>query len=102
MDDRRIGDILRESSLIDENMLTQALEEQGSTGERLASILVSSGYLSEKERLAALSIQFGISFIISSEYPQTPPLLEPKPSVKFLKQYKIVPLEQGSGSLMII
>jgi len=102
MDNRRIGDILRESSLIDESMLTQALEEQESTGERLARILVNSGYLSEKDRLAALSTQFGISFITSSEYPQTPPLIKSKPSAKFLKQYKVLPIEQINGSLKVV
>lgn len=101
MEFRRIGEILIENGLIDEEKLRCGLEEQLKTKDRLASTLVKLGYISERDMLSALSMQLGIPFVSSQDYPKEPPYLEPLPSMKFLKQYNIVPIEQKDGTLRV-
>lgn len=96
---KNIGEILLEEGLINGDELGKALQEQAKTKERLASILVSLGYLSEEAMLKALSLQMGIPFINLRDYPKIPPVVDPPLSIKFLKQYKIVPLEKRDGIL---
>lgn len=101
MEFRRIGEILIENGLIDEDKLRCGLEEQLKTKDRLASTLVKLGYISERDMLSALSMQLGIPFVSSQDYPKEPPSLDPLPPIKFLKQYNIVPIELKDGTLRV-
>lgn len=99
---KRIGEILFEEALIDEERLRLGLEEQVRTEERLGETLIKLGYITEKDRLRALSIQFGIPVINLQDFLQHTPSLDLHPSIKFLKQYKIAPFEQMDGILKVI
>jgi len=98
---KNIGEILLEEGLIKGEELEKALQEQTKTRARLASILVNLGYLSEDAMLKALSIQMGIPFLTLRDYPKIPPVIDPPLSVKFLKQYKLIPLEKRDGILKV-
>ena len=98
---KNIGEILLEEGLIKGDELEKALQEQTKTRARLASILVNLGYLSEDAMLKALSIQMGIPFLTLRDYPKIPPVIDPPLSVKFLKQYKLIPLEKRDSILKV-
>ena len=96
-----LGELLLNDGVIDADALKLGIEKQAKTGERLGAALVSLGLLSEKDMLRILSSQIGIPFLLPHEYPQTPPQMERRPSVKFLKQYRVVPVERKGGVLKV-
>src|SRR3972149_2274594 len=96
-----LGELLLNDGVIDADALKLGIEKQAKTGERLGAALVSLGLLSEKDMLRILSSQIGIPFLLPHEYPQTPPQMERRPSVKFLKQYCVVPVERKGGVLKV-
>jgi len=96
-----LGELLLNDGVIDADALKLGIEKQAKTGERLGVALVSLGLLSEKDMLRILSSQIGIPFLLPHEYPQIPPQMERRPSVKFLKQYRVVPVERKGGVLKV-
>ena len=97
-----IGELLLIEGLIDEKILEVALDEQAKTGEKLGSRLVNLGYVSEKDRLKVLGKQLGIPFFVSGDYSRTPPEIDPAPTLKFLRHYKVVPVESGGGVIKVV
>lgn len=96
-----LGKLLLNEGLIDAQALKSGMEKQAKSGERLGAALVSLGLLSEKDMLRILSLQLGIPCLMPHEYPRTPPSIEPRPSVMFLKRYRVVPVERKDGVLKV-
>jgi general secretion pathway protein E len=89
-----IGEILRSWNLITPEKLELALKEQASLGKnprRLGEILVDLGFISESDLLKTLSFQLGLKYLTFSEFPKIIPNGS-YPTVKFMKQYKLVPI----------
>jgi type IV pilus assembly protein PilB len=63
-----IGDILLEAGAIDRDKLDEALKEQKRTKKRLGEMLISKGYLTERQLAEALSTQLLIPMISLSRY----------------------------------
>lgn len=101
MKQRLIGDILIDAGLIDEEKLKLALNEQAKTRDRLCETLISLGCVSETEMLGVLSSELGVPALLPHEYPQAPPVLDSHPNLKFLKQYRVVPVERSNGTLRV-
>ncbi len=59
----RLGEFLISNNEITLNQLDDALDEQTSSNEKLGSILIKKGYVSEVDVLKSLSTQTGIPFI---------------------------------------
>ena len=59
----RLGDILIESGAITEQQLKQALELQGSSGERLGTVLQTHGFITEKQLIDTLMNQLGVEYV---------------------------------------
>lgn len=99
-----LGSILLDLKLITPEKLEIALKEQASlnkTGHRrLGDILVNLGFISEEDMLRALSSQLGMKSLSFSEFPKTVPGGH-YPTVKFMKQYKFVPIGLEDGVLKI-
>jgi len=99
-----LGDILLGLKLVTSEKLEIALKEQSAPGKtgplRLGEILVSLGFVSEDDILHALSTQFGLKSLKFSEFPKTLPP-GPYPTVKFMKQYKFVPIGMDDGVFRI-
>ncbi|HDH34752.1 MAG TPA: type II secretion system protein GspE [Nitrospirae bacterium] len=89
------GEILLGLQLVTPEKLEIALKEQSSQDKahhrRIGEILVGLGFLSEDDMLRALSSQFGLKYIKFSEFPKSIPNAS-YPTVKFMKQYKFVPI----------
>jgi CheY-like chemotaxis protein len=63
---KRLGEILRESGVIDAEQLEDALRTQRRFGGRLASTLLSLGYADERTLAMHLSRQQGVPFVVLS------------------------------------
>ncbi len=64
----KIGEMLLKVDLITQEQLKSALEEQKKSKERLGTVLVKLGYISEEEFLAFLGQQFNIPVVDLSQY----------------------------------
>jgi general secretion pathway protein E len=99
-----LGSILLDLKLITPEKLEIALKEQSGLNKtgprRLGEILVSLGFISEDDMLRALSSQLGLKYLKFSEFPKTIPNGS-YPTVKFMKQYKFVPVGMDDGILKI-
>ena len=91
-------------NVITTEKLEIALKEQSAASKgsprRLGEILVELGFLSEHDLLEALSSQFGLKYLRFSEFPKSIPN-DNYPSVKFMKQYKFVPIGIEEGVLQV-
>ncbi|MBI5409256.1 MAG: type II secretion system ATPase GspE [Nitrospirae bacterium] len=100
-----LGKVLLELNLITPEKLEIALKEQAALDKtaprRLGEILVNLGFISEDDMLRALSSQFGLKYLKFTEFPKTVPGGN-YPTVKFMKQYKFVPIGMEDGVLKIV
>ena len=99
-----LGNILVDLKLITPEKLDMALKEQAALGKttprRLGEILVDLGFVSEDDILRALSSQFGLKNLKFSEFPKSVPPGS-YPTVKFMKQYKLVPVGMDDSVMKI-
>ncbi|RJQ50343.1 MAG: type II secretion system protein GspE [Nitrospiraceae bacterium] len=99
-----LGKILLDLNLINSEKLEIALKEQTAEDKnehkRLGDILVDLGFVSEEEMLGALSSQLGLAYLRFSEFPKVIPAAS-YPTVKFMKQYKFVPIGMNDEVLKI-
>lgn len=97
-----LGQILIERGLITPDKLDVALKEQSALGkkERIGKILINLGFISEQGLLKALSYQLGLEYLPFSEFPKVIPE-DSYPTVKFMKQYKIVPIGSDENLLKV-
>jgi type IV pilus assembly protein PilB len=94
------GKVLLDLNLITPEKLEIALKEQSSLDKknhrRLGEILINLGFISEDEMLRGLSAQLNLQHLKFSEFPKSIPE-GPYPTVKFMKQYKFVPIGVEDG-----
>lgn len=88
---KKLGELLLEQELIDEEKLELGLKDQVNTKERIGEALVRLGLLSEEDLIKTLGRQLGLPYLSLSEYPKIFPDNIDLP-VKFMKQYKVFPL----------
>src|SRR3990170_6097076 len=88
---KKLGELLLEQEIINEERLEHGLKEQVNTKERIGETLVRLGILSEEDLMKTLSRQFGLPYLPLAEYPKIFPDNIDLP-LKFMKQYKIFPL----------
>ena len=90
-----LGKILLELQLVTPDKLEIALKEQSvldkTNPSRLGEILINLGFISEDDMFRALSTQFSLKYLKFTEFPKTIPTGS-YPTVKFMKQYKFVPI----------
>ncbi len=60
---KRLGEILIDTGIINEEQLQDALEIQKQSGEKLGIILVQQGFVSESEIMEVLEFQLGIPYV---------------------------------------
>ncbi len=88
---RRLGDVLLEQSLVTEEQLHECINLQRSSGQSLASILVSKGYLGEEDLVVTLSEQLGIPHIRVANYNIPQEVLNEVPE-SLARQYQMLPV----------
>lgn len=96
----RLGHLLLESDLINEEQLGEALEEHSSTGKSLGRVLVDKGLLTEGQLTSVLAEQIGISYVDLSSYaidPGAATLID----ANLAKRYTVVPIDFQDGRLVV-
>jgi general secretion pathway protein E len=95
-----IGQLLIERNLITLQELQSALALQRERKEKLGRILLDLGYLAERDLNSVISDQHETPLIQASEFPPVP-LEVDKLSYKFLKQFKVLPLDLEGNVLTV-
>ncbi|MEW5975189.1 MAG: type II secretion system ATPase GspE [Acidobacteriota bacterium] len=95
-----LGQLLVERNLISPQELQSALALQRERKDKLGRILLDLGYLAERDLVAVLSEQHGTRLVVAAEYPAVPLELG-RLSSKFLRQFKVLPLDLDGNQLTV-
>jgi general secretion pathway protein E/type IV pilus assembly protein PilB len=90
---KKLGEILLEGGLLDEQQLKNALEEQQRSGELLGEVLLRLGYVAEEDVARTLSMQFALPYISVLQYEISPEALGVFPR-DLLRQHLCIPLDR--------
>lgn len=93
---KRIGDLLRESNLISDEQLREAIFRQQVTGERLGQVLCQLNFITKAELTKALSSQYNLPLLSQKDILKQQkcclPMLSKK-TMKWLKRNRVIPVE---------
>ncbi len=101
MSRKLLGQMLIERNLIGAAELQNGLALQRERKDKIGRILVDLGYLAERDLIVTLSDQHQAPLLLAFEYPPAPLDLE-KISAKFLKQFKVLPLDLAGNVLTVV
>ena len=97
---KRLGEILIEEGLINEEQLEIALAESKSQGIPLGSVLVKMGFVTIKDLKEALGAQMGLKYATAEQLKALPTAISILPE-DFIKINKVVPLSMTDKSLVV-
>ena len=97
---KRLGEILIEEGLINEEQLEIALVESKSQGIPLGSVLVKMGFVTIKDLKEALGAQMGLKYATAEQLKALPTAISILPE-DFIKINKVVPLSMTDKSLVV-
>ena len=95
-----LGQELVEAGAISQEELSTALGLQRQSRERLGKLLIDIGAISETDLVKQLSQHLGIPYVTAEDFP-TVPAVENTFSVKFMREWKFVPIGAENGDLQI-
>lgn len=95
-----IGPLLVERGLITEAKLTEALQEQRASGDRIDRVLVRLGMVTREQLMQAIGEQFQIPIIDIASVSVDPAVLASVPSKLVFKQ-RCVPIARENGTITI-
>lgn len=96
----RLGDLLVQNQLIDEQQLQQALAEQRQSGRKLGSTLVSMSLVTEYQLLELLSEHLKVPLIQLSEFKVNPNAVRLLPEIQ-ARRYRALVLEDKGETLLV-
>jgi len=97
---KQLGEMLKESNLISEEQIQEALRTQKRSGGRLGQVLISLGYVTEQDIINVLEFQLGIEQVDLNSVQITNDLLKFIPE-NIIRQYKVLPLGKDGGTLKV-
>ena len=97
---KRLGQILLDLGLVDEQQLETMLEEQSSRGDLLGKVGVSLGFYSDEQLGEALAEQWGTTFVTLYDR-QIPPDVLRSISEPMAQLYRVVPLALDGNQLTV-
>ena len=98
---KRLGEILIECGKLDASSLALALRlQEADRGEYIGAILVKAGMVAERDVMGALSSQLDLPLVAAADYPEMP-VLEERVSVRFLKESKVLPLQEDAEHVVL-
>lgn len=95
-----LGEILIEKGLLQPHQLEIAHEESRRTGERLGSILVKRGFVSQKELGKILEAQVGIPYVHLADEVIDPKVVRILPET-FVRRHKAIPIRRENNTLYV-
>lgn len=96
---KRLGDLLIESGVINEQQLDYALQNK-SRDEKLGDFLIKENVLTEQQLIEVLEFQLGIPHITLNKYAIDPELLQLVPR-ELAKRANIMPVRRDKNKLLI-
>ena len=96
----RLGDLLKAAGMIDDAQLQKALEIQKQTKQRLGTVLIDSGIITEQDFIDAMSQQLGIKYVdLTKEHiPTEMARILPK---NIAKKHSVVPLRLNKDEIVL-
>ena len=95
-----IGKLLIERGKLNAADLDRARRVQQETPERINVILTQLGLVSERDMAEALALYLDLPLVTAADYP-IQAILEDQASIKFLKEYRIIPLADTAEGLVL-
>jgi general secretion pathway protein E len=99
-EERGLGERLVRAGKLGPADLERALQLRKGPNERLAAVVVRLGLVSERDVAEALAAQLGLPLVGPRDYPDEP-VLGARLSTKFLRQFRVLPLEADAGALAV-
>lgn len=96
----RLGSIFLASGLLSEDDLEAALEEQRTTSKRLGDILLASGKLDDEDIIEARALQLDIPHVHLGNYSVNPEVAGMIPEA-MARNYALVPISQCEGRVAV-
>jgi len=93
--------ILAEMGLISQEQLSRALDLSQEQGISVKDAVVALDFTTERQILAALTERFGLREVDLANYPEIPPELITLVSRSVAENYKIMPLAEENGELLV-
>ena len=97
---KRIGQMLIEKGLINEQQLNEALDTQKQTTEMLGQILLDLGHVEKQALYETLAEQLNVSFIDLTTTPPDPKVSTLVPQ-DVAERYKAIPVARGDGCIRV-
>jgi type IV pilus assembly protein PilB len=98
---RRLGQVLVDLGLVDEDQLREILDEAKNTGNQTGQVALSRGLINEDQLLQALAEQFGLKIINLEEVKPAPEALQIVPET-MATVYKVLPLTLRDNVLTVV
>jgi len=97
-----LGQLLVEHGYITQEQLHQALEAQSGlpTAEALGDTLVSMGFISERDKLRCLALQWGVEFV-ELDSVELQPEFARRIGQELARRYKAIPIGQPNGKVVV-
>src|SRR5690554_123282 len=96
---KKLGDLLKESGLITEFQIVEALEQK-KDNQKLGDALVEQGYITEKQLLDVLEIQLKLQSVSLYQYPIDQSLIE-LVSKDFARSNLLLPIRRENARLIV-
>lgn len=98
----KLGELLLEKGLINQDTLNKVLEIQKSTNKRLGQILLEHNFVSSQEISKALALQFNLAYVDLNQYEIQQDTLKIFPA-SILREHKIFPISiQGKDVVVAL
>ena len=98
---KRIGEVLLDAGLIDQDQLKAALAESARSGVRVGKVLVDQGIISEADLTRALSSQLRVEMVSLKDSPPDGDLVELLPEA-LARRYNILPYRMDGDTLVVV
>jgi general secretion pathway protein E len=95
-----LAEILIDKGRLEASQLDRALRLQEGSGERLGSLLVKLGLVSERDVAEALAQQLSVPLVQARDYPEVA-LLEGQISTRFLRDSQVLPVAEDNGQVLL-
>src|SRR4030088_1540119 len=96
----RLGELLIQRKLLEQDDLDRALELQKERGDKLGKILIDLGFIASRDLLSALSEQLGVPLAAVDQPPPTAPEIDGI-SPRFMRQCRFIPIRVEDSTIAI-
>lgn len=98
---RRLAELLVSQELLTQEQLSNALDIQHNTGEKLGTVLISKGFLTEEKFLSFISDQCGIRYVSLSEFSFPEEVFSFIPE-SIARQHTLVPCQRSDENILTV